>query len=105
MAGHLNKVMGGIMLIGKDYKVESDEMNVTLFERHVSTKSGTEYWSAIGYYSTPKQCLKAIVDRKIKGTGLKDLETVVKKIDELYGLIASLQLPKPAFSVGCGGDS
>ena len=71
------------MLIGKNYKVESDALNVTLYERKVSNKSGKELWCVIGYYSTPANALHALVNLKVLETELKDLHTVVKKIDEV----------------------
>lgn len=74
------------MLIGKDYKIESDSLNVTLSKRHVS-KKGQEYWTAVGYFSNVKNALKALVNLGVKETSLKDIKTVNQKQDELYSLI------------------
>jgi hypothetical protein len=82
------------MKIGKKYKIESDAMNVTLLERHVSQKTKVEYWATIGYYSTPANALKAPVDLKVNETGLKDLKVVVERIEELKKLINGLNLSR-----------
>lgn len=78
------------MLIGKDYKVEADSLNVTVSKRmvtdgtHHKTKiAGREYWSNVGYYATVKGALKGLVDMGVADTELVDLKTVVAKIDEL----------------------
>ena len=78
------------MLIGKDYKVEADSMNVTVSKRMVTdgkwanTKEvGREYWYNVGYYATVKGALKGLVDMGVADTELVDLKTVVDKIDEL----------------------
>ena len=77
--------------INKNYKTESDSLNVILSKREVSKKPlGKERWRTVGYYSTFESALKALIDMEIKGTGLKDFETLVNKIDELYKLIESL---------------
>ncbi len=75
------------MLIGKDYKVESDSLNVTLLKRGVSKKTQKEYWSPIGYFSRFGNALKSLVDLRVKETKLKDFQTVCQKQDELYKLI------------------
>jgi hypothetical protein len=90
------------MNINDKYRLESDNLNITLMEKHIisgegkgrkSTKEiGSEYWTPVAYYSTAKSALEGLVRREIKGTGFTDLETVVKKIDELTTLINRLPL-------------
>ena len=80
------------MLIGKDYKVESDSLNVTLYERRVAKKTQNEYWIAIKYFSQFGNALKALVDLKVKETKLKDFRAVCQKQDVLYKLIDSLKI-------------
>ena len=90
------------MQIGKDWKIEADELNVTLLKRHpaggvkrgfgvVSTKDNYVNHT---FYSNVKNALKGLVDQEIRNTELKDLKTVVAKIEELYNLIGSLNIPK-----------
>ena len=90
------------MLIGKDWKVESDDMNVTIFKRKIingkgrgrpSTKAiGSEYFIPVAYLSNVHIALEYIINKEIQGTGLKDFETVVKKVDELIEMIKSLKI-------------
>ena len=81
--------------INQNYKIESDNLNVTLSKREVSKKSpGKERWRTVGYYSSFESVLKALVDMEIKGTGLKDLETVLSKIQELKKMIDGANLGK-----------
>ena len=75
------------MLVGKSWKVESDVLNVTLYRRIMSKKTGEERWHAEGFYSTVAHALKGMVNMQIKETGLKELKIVVEKIDELHSLI------------------
>ncbi len=79
------------MKIGKNYKIESDEMNITLYRRRVTKsqvdKPATEYWQGIGYYSTVSNALKDLIELEVRLTGMKDLQTVVDKVDELHRLI------------------
>jgi len=80
------------MLIGKDFKIESDPMNVILYRRSINKKTEQEYWRTEGYFSTVKNALKRVADYKVSKTGLKDLKTVSDKQDEIYKLIQSLTL-------------
>ena len=80
------------MLIGHSYKIESDEMNVVLFNKKVSKKTDTVKWVVVGYFSSVKNALEFLVDHEINKTGLKDLETVNKKIDELMTMVKGLQV-------------
>jgi len=64
------------MKIGKNYKVESDSLNVTLYKKKIVKKTGKEYWSAIGFYSSLRNALKGLVDLFVKETELKDFRTV-----------------------------
>ena len=80
------------MLIGKDYKVESDSLNVTLYKRGVSEKTGKEYWTSIGYFSRFGSALKALVDLELRETKLTDFNAVCQKQDELHTLIDSLKV-------------
>jgi len=82
------------MLIGKNHKIESDTLNVILYKRHI-TKKGGEDWDPIGYYATPQNALKDMLNREISGTGMKDFQTVVNKIAELHKLIDGLKATMP----------
>jgi len=77
------------MLIGNRYKIESDSLNVTLYEV-AKSKTAVTRWRAIAFFSSFKNALEYLVDLGVMETGLKDLRTVVKKQDELYSLVKQL---------------
>lgn len=84
------------MIISKDWKIESDDLNVTILKRkHIAEKEGIpahDNWYPKGYFASPKNALKWLVNHKVTGTGMGDLETVVKAIDELHATIDSLAI-------------
>ena len=75
------------MIINKNFKIESDELNVTLFKHSTkgekAKKPGEECWTPIAFFSTPESTLNYLVKLEVMGTGMTDLRTVVQKIDEL----------------------
>ncbi len=78
------------MTINEKYKIESDEMNVTLYEKYISKEGkneGKPQWKPVSYHGNLEMALKSLVDKEINGTGLKDIETVVAKIQELKSFI------------------
>jgi hypothetical protein len=79
------------MLIGDRYKVESDSLNVTLYEKTKAKKAGATNWRAIAFFANPRDALEHLVTLGVMETGMKDLKTVVKKLEELYSLINSLK--------------
>ena len=81
------------MKVGNNYKIESDEMNITLYKKSIikkGTRAGRESWTALGYYSTVKNALRGLANMKLRESGLKDLITVSKRQDEIYKLIEGL---------------
>ena len=52
---------------------------------------GKERWRAVAYFSTVQNALKEMVNIGVKETQLKDLKTVVEKLDELYKLIGEVK--------------
>jgi hypothetical protein len=75
------------MLIGDNYKIESDETQFTISTNYTpkegSKRAGEVLWKNVAYFKTLPEAIKYIVDREIKGTGLVDLLEVNKKIEEL----------------------
>ena len=92
------------MIINKNYKIESDSNNIVLLERRTITGTGRnksikriravgeEYWLPTNFFSSVKNALHYIVEQEIMGTGLKDLETVVAKVQELHDMIDGLKV-------------
>lgn len=87
------------MKINEEYNLTSDSLNWILQKRFEKKKkegeedSPTEYgWRDIAYFPDYHMALRNIVDREIRGTGITDFETVIKKIDELKETINKLKL-------------
>ena len=87
------------MLIGKNYKIESDNLSITLSRKHTSRKNGQVRWETVGYYATIGSALKDFADRCLGETELLELQQVLKKQEEIYSLIESLHLDKVAFRI------
>ncbi len=79
------------MLVGKNYKIESDSFNVTLYKSVKVKKTGGIRWQPIAYFSNVENALKHLVDIEVMETGLKDFRAVVEKQRELHQLINSLK--------------
>lgn len=94
------------MLIGKNWKVESDEYNVTLYRRKLNKKTGKEYWEESRYYSTLANCLTDLVNLEVNGSGLKDLQTVGVAVAKIHQEIAEALTPirQTAVEVGKGAN-
>ena len=76
------------MRINKKYSIESDVLNVTVYEHSVvkekeSKNFGEEVKKAVGYLTTIDQAFKFLIDREVKGTGMEDFNTIMNKIAEL----------------------
>ena len=83
------------MLIGKDWKIESDPLNVTLYKKVISKKIGTKgkvSWRVEGYFATIKSALDCLVELEVKETEMKEFRAVSKKLDELHVLISNLAI-------------
>ena len=83
------RIKGGCMMdIGKKYRITADGLNITLSKRFMTKpRDGSltvEVYRAIGYYSSPSTALKALVGLEVRETELRDLRTVVAKLDEIY---------------------
>lgn len=85
------------MLIGKDWKIETDPMNVLLFRRmvadpkcHLTKVAGAERWQIFGYFADIKGVLHELVRQGVRDAGLVDLRVLDAKIDNLHQLIESL---------------
>ena len=70
-----------IILYEKVHKRERDEKNKTWVELDETTDV------VRGYYPNLEVLLKSLVKKEIIGTGLKDIETIQEKIEELEKVI------------------
>ena len=76
------------MKINEKYSIESDVLNVTVYEHSIVKKKesenfGKEVKKPVGYLTTIDQAFKFLIDREVKGTGMKELNTIMNKITEL----------------------
>lgn len=85
------------MIINENYQMTSDgEMNVILmkkFEKKKKEGESVQYgFKAVGYYRDVKHLLRDFVRKEILATELKDMETIVNKIEELENTIDNLNI-------------
>ena len=84
--------------INENWSVDTDgDKNVILMkkvEKRVRNKekktwenTGEYDWSVYGYYSSLESLLKAVVRKEITGEGLKDIEGIQEKIEDLEKVI------------------
>ena len=76
------------MKINEKYSIESDVLNVTVYEHSIVKEKGSESFGKevkkpVGYLTTIDQAFKFLIDREVKGTGMKELNTIMNKITEL----------------------
>ena len=76
------------MKINEKYSIESDVLNVTVYEHSIvkeeeSENFGKEVKKPVGYLTTIDQAFKFLIDREVKGTGMKEFNTIMNKIIEL----------------------
>ena len=76
------------MKINEKYSIESDVLNVTVYEHSIvkeeeSENFGKEVKKPVGYLTTIDQAFKFLIDREVKGTGMEDFNTIMNKIAEL----------------------
>ncbi len=83
--------------IGDSYALGANKLNIILYEKHNGKKGkseGKEVWREIAYFSNCHNALDYLVEHEVKKTELKDIKTVCQKIDEVYNLIKTLQIPR-----------
>ena len=94
----MNKGVVKLIEINESWAVDTDgDKNVILMkkvEKRMRDKkkktwinTGEYDWSIYGYYPNLESLLKAVVRKEITGEGLKDIEGIQEKIEELEKLI------------------
>lgn len=76
------------MKVSDKYSVESDTLNYIVYENSTVTdieskNYGKPVKKSVGYFNTLKGAYKFILNREVKLTKMIDLETVLKKIDDV----------------------
>ena len=76
------------MLIGKDWQITGEGLNVTVSKRVTREKregkEKYESWQNVAYFGSVKSALHYLVGQRVRDTALKDLRTVVQAIDKLH---------------------
>ena len=72
------------MKINEKYSIESDALNVTVYEHSIIKEKGSENFGKevkkpVGYLTTIDQAFKFLIDREVKGTGMKEFNTIMNK--------------------------
>ena len=91
----------GLVLGDGKYRLATDRLNVILQERMVVTGNsrgrqtkkeniGKIRYSNIAYVSDPHYALIYILKHELLKTGLKDLETISKRYDEIEAMIKAI---------------
>ncbi len=72
------------MVIGRNWRVGADTLNIILYRRQVNKKTGKEYWRAHSYFATVTNALVELVNQGVRDTELADLKAVCDKIEQLH---------------------
>jgi len=75
------------MIINDEWRLEADELNVVLMrkkskEHRLSNKNGEDSYECF-YYGTIAYALQAMLEKEIKGTGLKDVIVINDRITKI----------------------
>jgi hypothetical protein len=81
--------MVGKMKITPNWEIKTDTLNFILCHK-VKTKFGNENWKEEAYFRSPANALDYLVLAEVRGSGMKDLESVVAKINSIHKVIAAL---------------
>lgn len=100
------------MLIGKNWQVVSDELNVIVSRkktrRKKATGEGYDSWEVVGYFATVEQALHFLINQGVRDTALYDLRTVTNAIKGIRDMIKeALQKCTTSLTEGIGekGDT
>lgn len=78
------------MKLNNEYEILVDSIGTYILRRHYISKVGTPTWQDIGYYRTLEQARKGVLKREIAKTELKDVDTVLKAINDAVEIIKNL---------------
>ena len=85
------------MKINEKYQIKSDTLNFMVMENKPvqdsnSENYGKENWVTVAYCVNLKSALKYLLDKEVFETELKDLETVMKAIEDFKADIDKLNI-------------
>lgn len=73
------------MKIGDNYKLETEDSVITLYEKEADT------WIAICYFPDLKIALEYVVDNELTKSGIEDVKSILNKINDLHRMIESIK--------------
>lgn len=82
------------MKIGNtNYKIIADEVNIQLLQEYevkIGQNKGSLDYKIVGWYSNMKDLCEGLLRREVKRSELKDLYTIIKRINEVEGTIREM---------------
>ena len=86
--------------INENYAFEADDLNYILMRQTYKRRkeNGTwvttdeETWTIDGYYASLEQLVKDVTRKELRSTKFKDLDVVLKKVEELENMVKNLKL-------------
>ena len=86
--------------INDNYGFEADDLNYILMrktykrrkEKGTWVTTNEEKWTIDGYYATLQQLVKDVTRKELRSTKFKDLDVVLKKVEELENMVKNLKL-------------
>ena len=86
--------------INDNYGFEADDLNYILMRKTYKRRKekGTwvttdeEIWTIDGYYATLEQLVRDVTRKELRSTKFKDLDVVLKKVEELEEMVKNLKL-------------
>lgn len=70
--------------LNDDWRIETDRLNFIICERGVNEKSGDEYYSHRGFYSSLDGVLRACMQREIVSEGdVDDVRELIDRVDQV----------------------
>ncbi len=70
--------------LNEDWRIETDRLNFIICERGVNEKSGDEYYSHRGFYSSLDGVLRACMQREIVSDGeVDDMRELIDRVDQV----------------------
>ena len=86
--------------INDNYAFEADDLNYILMRKTYKRRKekGTwittdeETWTIDGYYASLEQLVKDVTRKELRSTKFKDLDVILKKVEELENMVKKLKL-------------
>jgi predicted phage tail protein len=93
------------IVIGKNWKLGADSMNIIVYQREVNKKTKEERWRVHGYFATIANAVMALVNQEVRDTQLANVKTVCDKIDQLHNDILKVLNTHSTDKIGNNSES